>query len=93
MEGDGPINGTGINTGFVAVGKDLAAVDATCCRTMEISIDDIPYIKLAGLVVGNVDENAIKVVGAPISEVKREFKKPISLLDKGLLANAAHQGS
>jgi uncharacterized protein (DUF362 family) len=93
MEGDGPINGEPKHTGFVAVGTDLAAVDATCCRTMEISIDEIPYIKMAGQVVGNVEEHAIKIVGVPIASVKQQFDRPITLKDKAMLVNADHQGS
>lgn len=93
MEGDGPINGTAKETGFVVVGTDLAAVDATCVRTMQIAIHDLPYIRAAGEVVGNIDESMIDIVGASIDSVKQEFKKPITLLDRSMLANAAHQGS
>jgi uncharacterized protein (DUF362 family) len=92
MEGDGPINGTPKHTGFVAMGDDLAAVDATCIRTMTFTLDEITYIKVAGEVVGNVEENAIKVVGATIDQVKQPFARPLIMTDAALAANAGHQG-
>jgi uncharacterized protein (DUF362 family) len=92
MEGDGPINGTAKHMGFVAMGSDLAAVDATCIRCMCFTLDDIPYIKLAGEVVGNVDDHSIKVIGASIDELKQPFKKPITMTNPELVQNAGKQG-
>lgn len=92
MEGDGPIFGTPKQMGFVAMGDDLAAVDATCIRTMTFTLDDIPYIKLAGEVVGNVEESAIKVAGASIDSLKSPFEKPVTMTDKNLVVNAGKQG-
>ncbi len=90
MEGDGPINGTAKPAHFIAMGDDLAAVDATCIRTMGFTLDDIPYIKLAGLVVGNVDESQIKVGGASIASLRQVFQKPITMLGV-VSANSGHQ--
>jgi uncharacterized protein (DUF362 family) len=92
MEGDGPIMGTPVNTHFIAMGDDLAAVDATCIRCMEFTLEQIPYIKLAGEVVGNVDQGNIKIVGASIDSLKRPFAKPITMTDPALAANAGRQG-
>ncbi|HEY9720314.1 MAG TPA: DUF362 domain-containing protein [Trichormus sp.] len=93
MEGDGPINGTPKNTQFVAFGKDLAAVDATCIRTMEFSLDRIPYMYMAGQVVGNTDESAIDVIGSTIDAVKQPFAKPLTMIDPSYLVNATKQSS
>jgi len=93
MEGDGPINGTAKHTGFVVIGSDLAAVDATCIRTMEIAIEAIPYMYMAGQVVGNIDEHAINVIGRSIASVRQPFVKPATLLDPSLIANATRQSS
>ena len=37
MEGDGPIMGTPKNAGVIVMGRNLPAVDATCCRIMGIN--------------------------------------------------------
>jgi uncharacterized protein (DUF362 family) len=93
MEGDGPINGTAKKAGFLVLGEDLAAVDATCARTMCVDLSDLPYIQLAGKVVGNVETESITILGAPIDSVKQEFAKPITLKDKSLLSQATRAGS
>jgi uncharacterized protein (DUF362 family) len=93
MEGDGPINGTPKNTQFVAFGKDLAAIDATCIRTMEFPLESIPYMYMAGQVVGNIEENAIDVVGSTIAALKQPFAKPLTMTDPSYLANATKQSS
>src|SRR5262249_44768081 len=36
MEGDGPLNGTPKATGVLVMGRDPVAVDATCCRLMQL---------------------------------------------------------
>ena len=36
MEGDGPLNGTRQAMGVLVMGNDLLAVDATCCRLMQL---------------------------------------------------------
>ena len=93
MEGDGPINGTARKAGFLVLGDDLAAIDATCARTMGVKLSDLPYIQLAGKVVGNVDPESIKILGASIDSVKQDFEKPITLKDKSLLSQATRAGS
>ena len=93
MEGDGPINGTPIATKFILMGDDLAAVDATATRIMSIDPEELPYIQLAGQVVGNIDPDQIDIIGSTIEAVKKPFKQPITLTDKSLLAQAADAGS
>jgi uncharacterized protein (DUF362 family) len=93
MEGDGPIMGTAKNTGFVVLGTDLAAVDATCARTMDISLADLKYVRMAGKVIGNIDSDQIDIIGATLNSVKQPFIKPITLLNKALLTGSAQQSS
>lgn len=93
MEGDGPINGIAKHTGFLALGTDLAAVDATCCRTMSIRPELLPYIKMAGEVVGNIDSEHINVIGSKIAAVQQKFERPITFNNEALLAQAGQQGS
>lgn len=73
MEGNGPLSGYAKETGFVVAGSDLAAVDATCARTMEFDPEKMLYLRLANRVVGNIEANNITVLGAPISQVAQKF--------------------
>jgi len=93
MEGDGPIFGTARQSHFVAVSTDLAAVDATCARAMNISLSDLPYILLAGAVVGNVEEKDIQLIGTPLDKLRQPFEPPPCLKNKSLLVGAANAGS
>src|SRR5207244_4066549 len=44
MEGDGPLNGTAKPLGALIMGNDLLAVDATCCRLMQLVPERIRYM-------------------------------------------------
>jgi uncharacterized protein (DUF362 family) len=46
MEGDGPLNGTPVPSGVVVMGTDLVAVDATCCRLMQLDPEKVGYLVL-----------------------------------------------
>jgi uncharacterized protein (DUF362 family) len=74
MEGDGPIMGTAKHTNFMMLGTDAAATDATCARIMGMTVDQIPYLRVAGQVIGNIDPERIKVFGTPIDKVATQFK-------------------
>ncbi len=91
MEGDGPINGTAVNSGFIVLGSDLAAVDATCARTMDIPIDQLLYLRMAGQVIGNITTEQIDIVGAKVDTVKQKFAMPITYADKKLLKQSGQQ--
>ena len=93
MEGDGPINGTARPFGYVIIGEDLAAVDATCARMLKLDPHDLPYIKMAGQVVGNIEEKDIDIVGPAPESIAQAFALPITMKDKSLLKQAAEQGS
>jgi uncharacterized protein (DUF362 family) len=93
MEGDGPINGTAKDTAYIALGTDLAAVDATCIRTMDIPLEQLSYVQRAGQVIGNIDESQISVIGAPISALAQNFIKPITLTRHELLAESTKSAS
>jgi uncharacterized protein (DUF362 family) len=99
MEGDGPLNGTTKLSHFLLLGTDPAAVDATAARIMGITPDNVPYLRLAGQVVGNINEDEIKIIGAPLSEVASQFQMPVAFTADGRLKNdhdfkeAANAGS
>lgn len=80
MEGDGPIMGTAKDSKFVMLGTDCASVDATACRTMGIDPQNVPYIKFAGEVIGNIDPSHIKIFGEAIETVATQFR-PSPLFD------------
>ncbi len=86
MEGDGPINGTPREMGLIIVGRDPAAVDATCARIMGYEIKELDYIEIAGQVIGNVDPKEIEIIGCPVKDVAVDFKRPLTYLrDKKLV--------
>ena len=48
MDGNGPIQGKPKAAGVIVSGSDPVAVDATCCRIMQIEPSRIEYLTLAG---------------------------------------------
>jgi uncharacterized protein (DUF362 family) len=49
MEGNGPIQGKPKTAGVLVAGRDMPAVDATCCRIMGINPDKIRYLQISGV--------------------------------------------
>ena len=47
MEGNGPIQGTPKQAGVLVAGRDVRAVDATCCRIMGIDPLKVGYLQMA----------------------------------------------
>jgi uncharacterized protein (DUF362 family) len=74
MQGDGPINGTAKDSHFIMVGTDPAATDSTCARIMGIDPLNVPYLKAAGEVIGNIDPSHIKVFGLEIASASTAFQ-------------------
>ena len=93
MEGDGPINGKAKEMGFYVLGDDLAAIDATCARTIGFDPSELDYIKIAGEVVGNITPETVTVIGLEIDKVKKNFERPVTFKNKKLLAESANQAS
>jgi uncharacterized protein (DUF362 family) len=73
MEGDGPIMGRARPVGFLAMGQDLAAVDATCARVMGIDPAKVPYLDAAGHFLGNIGERRIEMRGETLVRYRRDF--------------------
>ena len=63
MEGDGPIMGRPRFLGFVAMGSDPVAVDATCARVIGLDPEKIDYLKPAAEFLGNIDARRIEQRG------------------------------
>jgi uncharacterized protein (DUF362 family) len=77
MEGDGPTNGTAKAAGVIAMGADLAAVDATCCRVMGLDPSDIEYLEMAANRQGVIEESRIDQRGVAIREVQTKFQPSV----------------
>jgi uncharacterized protein (DUF362 family) len=73
MEGDGPIMGRPRESRFVAMGPDLAAVDATCARLIGLDPGKLTYLREAGRFLGNVDEARIDQRGESTSRFAGTF--------------------
>lgn len=76
MEGDGPLNGKGVDFGAVILGDDVVAVDTVCGSCMKLPVANIPYLKVAGQCIGNSDLGQIDLIGRPIAEMQRQFELP-----------------
>jgi uncharacterized protein (DUF362 family) len=77
MEGDGPIMGTPVAANVVVMGKNLAAVDATCARIMGIDPWSIRHLKMAEGILGPIAESHVKQVGENIESVGTVFNRTV----------------
>src|SRR5262249_11914160 len=74
MEGDGPIMGRPRAMGFVAMGADLVAVDATCARIIGFDPRKIRYLAEASRFLGNTEEAAIDQRGESPARYNTRFE-------------------
>ena len=74
MEGDGPIMGRARPMGFIAIGTDLPAVDATCARVIGIDPVKVTYLNAAGNFLGNVLADRIDQRGERIERYRADFE-------------------
>jgi uncharacterized protein (DUF362 family) len=74
MEGDGPIMGTARALGFLAMGQDLVAVDATCASVIGLNPRKIPYLADAARFLGNIDPRKIDQRGEDPSRYRTKFR-------------------
>ena len=63
MEGDGPIMGQPVASGFIAIGDHLPAVDAHCARLMGIAPERVPTLRLARAHGGTIAASRITIDG------------------------------
>jgi uncharacterized protein (DUF362 family) len=73
MEGDGPIMGRPRALGFVAMGSDPVAVDATCARVIGLDPARIEYLKPAARFLGIIDASRIEQRGEPLARYATQF--------------------
>jgi uncharacterized protein (DUF362 family) len=72
MEGNGPIQGTPRQAGVVVAGASPVAVDATCCRIMDLDPRRIGYLQLAAG-GDHLGEDLIPQIGQRIDSVTTRF--------------------
>ena len=72
MEGNGPIQGTPKPAGVLVMGRDLVAVDATCCRIMGIDPEKVDYLRM-GADLGHVHSERIEQRCEAIAQVRSNF--------------------
>jgi len=73
MEGDGPIMGRPRPMGFVAMGSDLLAVDATCARMIGLNPAKMPYLSVGSEYLGNIAERRIDQRGEDPARYRTQF--------------------
>jgi uncharacterized protein (DUF362 family) len=77
MEGNGPIQGTPKQMGVVVAGADLVAVDATCCRLMQIEPLKVEYLRLATRSPAfHMMERNIRQIGESPLQLSTPFELP-----------------
>jgi uncharacterized protein (DUF362 family) len=72
MEGNGPIQGTPKQAGVLVAGRDLAAVDATCCRIMGIDPARVGYLQMAA--GRRIAEQDVRQLGERLAAVRTDFQ-------------------
>jgi len=87
MEGDGPIMGKPRHAGFLAMGRDSVAVDATCARAIGLDPTKLNYLDEASRFLGNADVRRIQHRGERPERFRFSFEVIESL--KGLRAQGA----
>lgn len=83
MEGDGPLSGTAKELHAIAMGDDLTAVDTICAMCVGLPVEHIPYLKLAGMVLGNNNIGQIDLIGASLESLKKKFALPPTFEEDG----------
>jgi uncharacterized protein (DUF362 family) len=73
MEGNGPIQGTPKQAGVLVMGRDVVAVDATCCRIMGMDPARVEYLRLAAT-MGHLGSARIEHRGETIASVQTTWR-------------------
>lgn len=73
MEGDGPVNGTPKQAGVLVMGRNPAAVDATCARIMGIDPHKVGYLAEAQRRIGPIRESQIEQRGDSTGALRTDF--------------------
>jgi uncharacterized protein (DUF362 family) len=75
MEGDGPLFGTPVGHGLLAVGKEAVSVDVTCAGLMGFGIHEVEYLSMAAW-AGVGQASRIEMKGVPAERLQRLYRRP-----------------
>jgi uncharacterized protein (DUF362 family) len=80
MEGNGPLIGTPRELGVIVAGDNPVSVDAVCAKMMGYDTSEIEYlVKAHEKGLGEIDLDALEVVGADWERLAQGFERPYSL--------------
>ena len=75
MEGDGPLFGSAVPHGLLAVGADPVAVDTMCARLMGFVLADVQHLQLADW-AGLGRATRIEIAGTATDVLWRNYRRP-----------------
>lgn len=78
MEGDGPLFGTPVQHGLLAVGSDAVAVDVICAQLMGFNLHEVEYLSLAAW-AGIGQARRIETRGVQPDHIKKQYARPPNL--------------
>ena len=73
MEGIAQLGEEAMKAGVLVMGRNLPAVDATCCRIMGIDPYQVSYLERADNWLGPISEESIEQRGEAIAAVRTNF--------------------
>ena len=73
MEGNGPIQGSPKEAGVLVAGRDVRAVDATCCRIMGIDPLKIAYLQPSVSADASLLDRDIRQIGETVASTATPF--------------------
>ncbi|MFA6981982.1 MAG: DUF362 domain-containing protein [Patescibacteria group bacterium] len=75
MQGNGPISGDPIDSGWVSVSTDFMAIDTLALFLMGINLDDVGYLTYCAQDgMGNIYPKDVEVLGEDPASLKKAFK-------------------
>jgi len=78
-EGQGPGNCDWVDWGIIIAGNNVVSTDAVCARAMGYDPMEVHMIRIAAAQgLGEANLSKIELVGVPLSEVERRFKRPLT---------------
>jgi uncharacterized protein (DUF362 family) len=75
MEGDGPLFGTPVQHGLIAVGREPVSVDVICAGLMGFDIHEVEYLSMAAW-AGVGQATRIETRGVPPARLQKQYQKP-----------------
>ena len=75
MEGNGPVNGTGIEHGVALAGTDVVAVDRIGTELMGVDFSDVGYLTyMANAGIGEGNRSKIQIIGPDPADYVKKYR-------------------